>query len=81
MTDQRAIEIADITGIMKTEGGRAFLARHLRTMGYVTDIFDKDPIQHAYNAGRRSAALSIVNDIKSAAPGEFQLLLKENFYG
>jgi len=80
MNEQRAIEIADITGIMKTTGGRSFMARMLRQWGCFSDTFHIDPLQHAHQAGRRSAALSLMNELKGAAPGEYQLLLKEHFY-
>jgi hypothetical protein len=80
MNDKRAIEIADITGIMKTEGGRSFMARMLRQWGCFSETFHIDPLHHAYQAGRRSAALNLVNELKHAAPGEYQQLLKEHFY-
>jgi len=80
MNEQRAIEIADVTGIMKTTGGRSFMARLLRSMGYFSDTFAVDPMIQSFNAGRRSAAISLVNELKGAAPGEYQQLLKENFY-
>lgn len=75
--DARKVEIAEIASIMRTRSGRNVLARFLLMSNYRANTFDRDPIQHAYNAGRRAVGLAIEAELKAAAPGEYNTLLRE----
>lgn len=75
--DARKIEIADISVIMSTKGGRKFINRVLDQCGVFSDTFDSDTHEHAKNAGRRQIGLWLTNELKEAAPGEFITLMKE----
>lgn len=77
--DARSVEIAEIAGIMKTEGGRRFMLRTLVGTGYFGNTFDLDPIKHAFNAGRRQTGITLVEELRDATPGEFELMLKEHY--
>jgi hypothetical protein len=75
--NMRNIEIADISVIMSTKGGRKFIRRVLDYSGVFCDTFDSDTHEHAKNAGRRQVGLWLINEIKEAAPDEYITLIKE----
>lgn len=75
--DSRAIEIADISVIMSTRGGRKFMNRLMNQCGVFNDTFETDTHDHARNAGRRQIGLWLVREIQEASPGEYITLLKE----
>ena len=76
-TDNRAIEIAEITAMMSTEGGRRFIARILDSTGVFISTFDLDTHKHAYNAGKRQVGLSLVAELEQACPDKYLQLLEE----
>lgn len=77
--DARSVEVAEIAAIMKTEAGRNVILRIIESTGYFGDTFEEDPIRHAYNAGRRRVGINIAQQMQEAAPGEFNIMLKEHF--
>jgi hypothetical protein len=77
ISDDRRIEIADISVIMSTKGGRKFINRVLDQCGLFSDTFHTDPHDHAKNAGRRQIGLWLVNELKEASTGEYITLIKE----
>ena len=77
MENADAIERVEINGIMQKEGGRNVIRRYLEMCGVFSDPFTSDPIQHAYDAGRRAAGLSLANMIQDNCPELYAKLLKE----
>lgn len=77
-TDARAIEVAELTSIMSTEGGRNVIRRHLNSTGVFTSTWNDDSHKHAYNAGKRQAGLTLVAELQEACPDKYSLLLEEN---
>lgn len=75
--DERKIEIADISVIMSTKGGRKFVNRILDQCGVFSDIFNSDTHEHAKNAGRRQVGLWLMSEIQEASPGEYVTLMRE----
>lgn len=76
-TEQRNIEIAEITAMMSTEGGRNFVRRILEYSGVFNETFDLDAHKHAYNAGRRKVGLYLIDELQSAVPDKYIQLLRE----
>lgn len=77
MIDIRKIEIAEVTVIMSTKGGRNFINRLLDQCSVFSDSYDSDTHNHAKNAGRRQIGLWLLNEIQEASPGEYITLMKE----
>lgn len=76
--DARAIEVAEVTAVMSTEGGRNVIRRILDTTGVFTSTWSEDSHKHAYNAGKRQAGLTLVAELQEACPDKYSLLLEEN---
>lgn len=76
-TDTRTIEIAEITAMMSTQGGRAFVSRILDKCRVFRSTFDPDTHKHAYNAGKRDVGLAIIEDLQQACPDKYLQLLDE----
>ena len=76
-TEQRNIEIAEITVMMSTEGGRKFVSRILESTGVFVSSFDLDTHRHAYNAGKRQVGLSLIAELQQACPDKYLQLLEE----
>lgn len=74
---KRALEIAEILSIMRTEGGRNFMYRILNMTGIDADMYSPDTHEHAKNAGLRQAGLWLRNELMEATPGEYLLMMKE----
>jgi len=72
------LEPLTVQDIMKTEGGRSFMWKHLQECGVFENIFNKDPILHAYSAGKRESGLNIERDLKEHAPDNYLKMIKEN---
>lgn len=70
-----------IRNILKDEGGRAYIWKHLQSCGVFENIFNIDPIQHGYNAGLREAGLRLERDIKEYEPFYYMKMIKENIDG
>jgi len=79
--EQTTIEHLEIAGIMQSKNGRNVLRRVLVSCGYFSSTFDENDRKHAYNEGRRSAAINLIQQLQEAAPGELQQLLREHFDG
>lgn len=75
------IEELVVQNIMKTEGGRDFMMKHLRRCGVFESIFNEDPIRHAKNAGLREAGLMLERDLKELAPAYYIKMIEENIDG
>jgi len=67
-----------VQNMMKDEYGRRYIWKHLQNMGVFENMFDSDPIQHAYNAGVRSAGLQLDQDLRDYAPGAYVKMIQEN---
>lgn len=77
MSNARKIEIAEMSVIMSTKGGRNFISRVLDECGVFSDTFDTDTHAHAKNAGRRQIGLWLVSELQDATPDEYSTLLRE----
>ena len=80
MNEKLKLNDADLglLAVLKTPEGRALLASLLRKIGYFSDNFDADTTKHAYNSGRRSVGVTLVNWIKRLDPDQFLNLIKED---
>ena len=67
-----------VQNIMKNEGMREYRWKQLQDAGVFNNIFETDPIKHAYNAGKRQAGLQIETDLKQYAPDLYLKMIKEN---
>jgi len=70
-----------IQNIMRNADCRAFMWDHLQSCGVFENMFDKDPIQHSYNAGRRVAGLTLERKLKEHEPHYYVEMIKENLDG
>ena len=77
MNEERKIEIAELSVIMSTKGGRNFISRIIDRCGLFSDIYSTDTHEHARLAGRRQIGLWLLNEIKESTPGEYITLMKE----
>ena len=75
------IESLVIQNLMKGDGGRAWMWKHLQDCGVFENIFDVDTHKTAYAAGKRQAGLQLENDLKTAAPGDYLKMIQENIDG
>ena len=76
--DSRGLELLTIENILKTENGRKFMSNLLHYCGVSETMFDKDPVQHAYNAGKRSAGLHLERELKEASPHYYIKMIEED---
>lgn len=74
----RELELLSISNIMKTENGRSFMWRCLQDCCTFENIFNKDTIQHAYQAGMRKHGLWLDAELREAATDDYYKMLKEN---
>lgn len=65
-----------ITFVMSNETGRRFVYGVLELAGLDQNTFTTDPYTHAYNAGKRSVALSLISLIKEHETDNFFKMLK-----
>ncbi len=77
----RDLEKEQVKGIMGTREGRHFMWRLLEQSGTFADCFDVDPYIHANNAGRRSLGVWLDSEIRDAAPGSYETMIKEHIDG
>ncbi len=75
------LESLTVQNFMKSESGREFMWKHLQLCGVFENMFDSDPITHAYNAGKRQAGLQLDDDLKEFAPGDYIKMIKESLDG
>ena len=78
MATPREAQLLSISNIMASEGGRDFMWRYLQQSYVFVSVFDVDPIQHAYNAGRREVGLFLQREVKEAAPDQYIMMIKEH---
>lgn len=74
----RDLELLTIRQVMKTENGRSFMWRCLQNCCVFENIFNADPVLHAYNAGAREHGLWLERELKEAAPDDYVKMLKEH---
>ena len=74
----RELELLTIRNIMNSENGRAFMWRCLQNCCTFENIFSKDTVQHAHNAGLRSHGLWLDEELRDAATEDYYKMLKEN---
>jgi len=74
----RELELLTIRNVMKTENGRSFMWRCLQHCCTFENMFDRDPIQHAHNAGLRSHGLWLDRELYDSATDDYFKMLKEN---
>lgn len=67
-----------IQNILRTESGRGFMYGHLQSCLIFENIFDQDPVKHAYNAGVRKAGLLLEQKLKDADPAGYLKMIGEN---
>lgn len=67
-----------VQNLMKNEGMRNYMWKQLQEAGVFENIFDSDPIKHAYNAGKRQNGLVLDNDLRQYAPDDYIKMVKEN---
>lgn len=72
------LELLTIRNIMKHENGRAFMWRCLHNCCTFENVFSKDAIEHAYNAGLRSHGTWLDQELRDAATEDYYKMLKEN---
>ena len=77
-TEQRNIEIAELTQVMKTTSGRNTMNRLLQFSGVDNNTFNKDTHEHARSAGRREVGIWLRDELKMACRDNYFLMLKEN---
>ena len=78
-SEQRNIEIAEITAMMSTEGGRRFITRILESTGVFVSTFDVDTHKHAFNAGKRHVGLGLIAELEQACPDKYMQLMDEKY--
>ena len=71
-------EALAVQNIMKNEGMRNYMWKHLQEAGVFENIFATDPIKHAHNAGKRQLGLVLNDDLKTYAPDDYVKMIKEN---
>ena len=74
----RELELLTIRQVMKTENGRSFMWRCLQNCCVFENIFNADPVLHAYNAGAREHGTWLERELKEAAPDDYIKMLKEH---
>lgn len=67
-----------VQNLMRTEGGREWMWKHLQECGVFENIFDENPVRQAYNAGKRQAGLQLEADLKEHDPDNYLKMMKEN---
>ena len=71
-------DVLAIQNIMRTEGGRDFIWKHLTSCGTYESTFNMNATQSNYNDGLRDAGLRLEREIKEAAPDDYFKMIKEN---
>ena len=78
MSDPRAAELLMLAAQMGTRSGRDFVWFCLRGTSLFCNIFNVDPVLHAYNAGKREHGLWLERELKEAAPDQYMTMIMEN---
>jgi len=74
----RELELLATRNVMATPTGREFMWRCLQNCCTFENIFNKDTVQHSYNAGLRGHGLWLDAELREAAPDSYFKMLKEN---
>lgn len=77
MASERDKELLAVSNLIRTPEGRAFMWRFLQRARTHVNIFDNDPIKHAFNAGSRDMGLWLEAEIKDASPDLYIKMIKE----
>lgn len=77
-SQSRELELLTMRNVMKTENGRSFMFRCLQNACVNENVFDIDPLTHAYRAGKREQGLWLDRELKEAAPEEYIKMLQEH---
>jgi len=70
-----------VYNMMRSPDGRTFAWDWLQSCGVFENIFNKDAIEHAYNAGKRAAGLDMDRKIRDNQPVYYLKMLEENQNG
>lgn len=70
-----------IQNVMRTEQGRDYIWKLLQLADVFENIFEPDPLQHAYRAGARKIGVLIAEELKQYAPDYYIKMIKENIDG
>ena len=68
---------ADLREILDRGAGRRVLWRLLEHAGVFRSAFSADPYATAFNEGRRSSGLFLLNEVERASPGALGAMMKE----
>lgn len=79
--ERLAVEDAVVQGIMATPGGRAWMHRYLVSCAVFQRTFDPNPHFTAFNEGRRSIGLSLLDDVMRASPDMYIQMMREQENG
>lgn len=71
-------DVLVICNIMRTEDGREYMWKKLQYSNVFESIFNEDPIQHAYMAGKREFGVQLNRELRQAAPDDYVRMIKEN---
>lgn len=74
----RELELYTMRELMRTENGRAFMWRCLQNCGTFDNMFNIEPVQHAFNAGKRDHGLWLARELREAAIDDYYKMLKEH---
>lgn len=77
-SNERELELLTVRKLLSSENGRNFAWQCLQQTNVYGIVFDKDPIQHAYNAGAREVGLWLEREMKEAAPEEYLKMIGEH---
>lgn len=80
MTDKKVVNTDELAvqNLMRTPDGRKYMYNKLQGYGVFDNIFDNDPIPHAYQSGKRAAGLELEQDLKEYALEYYLKMLTEN---
>lgn len=73
-------EIDDVRSVMKSPAGRRMLARHLDRTGVESISFTGNSTTF-FNEGRRSVGVELQQFLKTHAPDEYLLMVREGLHG
>lgn len=77
MTDERKIELLDLSAIMMQPSGRKFLLQLLEQTGFFESTFHENDRRHAFIEGQRSVGVRLFNDMKEADPGQLTNMIRD----
>ena len=78
---ERNARLDAIRHIVSTSPGRSYFWRLLEDACVFSTTFSTEPYASAFNEGRRSLGLVILDDIQNAAPEKFLQMIEEASHG